>query len=58
MLLNIVAKIMIDESLLSQLKGIGMSEYEAKVYVILSALRVASAREIHEQTKIPTWQNL
>ncbi len=44
---------MIDESLLSQLKGIGMSEYEAKVYVILSALRVASAREIHEQTKIP-----
>ncbi len=44
---------MIDDSLLSQLKGIGMSEYEAKVYVILSALRVASAREIHEQTKIP-----
>jgi HTH-type transcriptional regulator, sugar sensing transcriptional regulator len=44
---------MIDETLLSQLKGIGMSEYEAKVYVILSALRVASAREIHEQTKIP-----
>jgi sugar-specific transcriptional regulator TrmB len=30
-----------------------MSEYEAKVYMILSALRVASAREIHEQTKIP-----
>ena len=30
-----------------------MSEYEAKVYAILSALRVASAREIHEQTKIP-----
>jgi HTH-type transcriptional regulator, sugar sensing transcriptional regulator len=44
---------MIDDSLLLQLKGIGMSEYEAKVYVILSALRVASAREIHEQTKIP-----
>jgi sugar-specific transcriptional regulator TrmB len=44
---------MIDETLLSQLKGIGMSEYEPKVYVILSALRVASAREIHEQTKIP-----
>jgi sugar-specific transcriptional regulator TrmB len=44
---------MIDESLLSHLKEIGMSEYEAKVYVILSALRVASAREIHEQTKIP-----
>ncbi|MEN6517675.1 MAG: helix-turn-helix domain-containing protein [Methanospirillum sp.] len=44
---------MIDDSLRSQLKGIGMSEYEAKVYVILSALRVASAREIHEQTKIP-----
>jgi len=44
---------MIDDSLLSQLKEIGMSEYEAKVYVILSALRVASAREIHEQTKIP-----
>jgi HTH-type transcriptional regulator, sugar sensing transcriptional regulator len=52
-LLNIVANNMIDDSLLSQLKGIGMSEYEAKVYVILSALRVASAREIHEQTKIP-----
>jgi len=44
---------MIDDSLLLQLKGIGMSEYEAKVYGILSALRVASAREIHEQTKIP-----
>ncbi len=44
---------MIDDSLLSQLKQIGMSEYEAKVYVILTALRVASAREIHEQTKIP-----
>ncbi|HWQ65564.1 MAG TPA: helix-turn-helix domain-containing protein [Methanospirillum sp.] len=44
---------MIDDSLLGDLKGIGMSEYEAKVYVILSALRVASAREIHDQTKIP-----
>jgi sugar-specific transcriptional regulator TrmB len=44
---------MIDDSLLLHLKEIGMSEYEAKVYVILSALRVASAREIHEQTKIP-----
>jgi len=44
---------MIDDSLLLHLKGIGMSEYEAKVYVILSALRVASAGEIHEQTKIP-----
>jgi predicted transcriptional regulator len=44
---------MIDDSLLSQLKEIGMSEYEAKVYLILSALRVASAGEIHEQTKIP-----
>lgn len=44
---------MIDDSLLLQLNKIGMSEYEAKVYVILSALRVASAREIHEQTKIP-----
>jgi sugar-specific transcriptional regulator TrmB len=44
---------MIDDSLLLQLNKIGMSEYEAKVYMILSALRVASAREIHEQTKIP-----
>jgi len=44
---------MIDDSLLAQLKGIGLSEYEAKVYAILSALRVASAREVHEQTKIP-----
>ncbi|MCK9581349.1 MAG: hypothetical protein M0Q92_13000 [Methanoregula sp.] len=53
MLLKLVADVMIDESLLVQLNGIGMSEYEAKVYVSLSALRVASAREIHEQTKIP-----
>ncbi|MDO9326129.1 MAG: helix-turn-helix domain-containing protein [Methanoregula sp.] len=44
---------MIDDALLLHLNKIGMSEYEAKVYVILSALRVASAREIHEQTKIP-----
>jgi HTH-type transcriptional regulator, sugar sensing transcriptional regulator len=44
---------MIDESLLAGLKGIGMSEYEAKVYSILAALRVASGREIHELTKIP-----
>jgi sugar-specific transcriptional regulator TrmB len=44
---------MIDDALLSRLKGIGMSEYEAKVYAILSALRVASGREIHEQTRIP-----
>lgn len=52
-LLHGVAGNMIDDSLLLELKGIGMSEYEAKIYVILSALRVASAREIHEQTKIP-----
>jgi len=44
---------MFDDSLLSDLKKIGMSEYEAKVYVILTALRVASPHEIHEQTKIP-----
>jgi len=44
---------MIDDALLRELRKIGMSEYEAKVYVTLSALRVASAREIHEQTKIP-----
>jgi sugar-specific transcriptional regulator TrmB len=44
---------MIDDLLLSQLKGTGMSEYEAKVYVVLTALRVASAGEIHEQTRIP-----
>ena len=44
---------MIDDTLLQGLRGIGMSEYEGKVYAILSALRVASAREIHEQTKIP-----
>ncbi|PWR73397.1 hypothetical protein DLD82_09080 [Methanospirillum stamsii] len=53
MLLAGVADVMIDDSLLSDLKKIGFSEYEAKVYVILTALRVASAREIHEQTKIP-----
>jgi HTH-type transcriptional regulator, sugar sensing transcriptional regulator len=52
-LLGGVAQIMIDDSLLGDLKEIGMSEYEAKVYVVLSALRVASAREIHEQTMIP-----
>jgi hypothetical protein len=34
---------MIDESLLPDLKSIGMSEYEAKVYGILTALRVADA---------------
>lgn len=44
---------MIDDSVLLQLKKIGMSEYEAKVYLILIALTVASAREIHDQTKIP-----
>jgi len=44
---------MIDDALLAELNGIGMSEYEARVYAILSALRVASAREIHEQTRIP-----
>jgi len=44
---------MIEDALLTQLNEIGMSEYEARVYVSLSALRVASAREIHEQTKIP-----
>jgi len=41
------------DPLLLRLKSIGMSEYEAKVYVILIALRVASAREIHDLTKIP-----
>nr|WP_281069312.1 helix-turn-helix domain-containing protein [Methanomicrobium sp. W14] len=35
------------------MKKTGMSEYEAKTYTILIALRVASAREIHEITKIP-----
>lgn len=44
---------MIDDSLLLQLKGIGMSEYEVKVCVSISARRVASARELHEQMKIP-----
>ncbi len=44
---------MIDDSLLAGLKDIGMSEYEAKVYSILAALRVARGREIHELTKIP-----
>jgi HTH-type transcriptional regulator, sugar sensing transcriptional regulator len=44
---------MIDDLLLLHLKKIGMNEYEAKVYGILSALRVASAREIHEHTRIP-----
>jgi HTH-type transcriptional regulator, sugar sensing transcriptional regulator len=52
-LLKVVAHTMIDDAFLLQLNRIGMSEYEAKVYVILLALRVASAREIHEHTKIP-----
>lgn len=45
--------IITDEALIHDLKEIGMSEYEAKTYTILLALRVASAREIHEITKIP-----
>lgn len=44
---------MIDDSLILECKKIGLSEYEAKVYLILIGLRVASAREIHEQTMIP-----
>lgn len=43
----------IDDFLVGQLKGIGLSESEAKVYSILSVLRGASARELHEKTKIP-----
>lgn len=43
----------IDDALLGQLMGVGLGEYEAKEYAILSSLRMASARELHEKTKIP-----
>ena len=45
--------VMIDESLIPELNKLGMSEYEAKTYTVLLALRVASAREVHEITNIP-----
>lgn len=39
--------------LIVRLGRIGMGEYEAKIYVALSTLRVATARELHEVTRIP-----
>ena len=52
LLLNRVATTMIDDSLLLQLKEIGMSEYEAKVYVALSAFRNRSAHTIRVGSRI------
>lgn len=39
--------------LITRLGHIGMGEYEAKLYIALSTLRVATARELHEVTRIP-----
>ncbi len=39
--------------LITRLNHIGMGEYEAKLYIALSTLRVATARELHEITRIP-----
>lgn len=38
---------------LNDLKSIGMTEYEAKIYSTLCSLRVASATELHNLTNIP-----
>ncbi len=41
------------QELITRLTKIGMGEYEAKIYIALSTLRVATARELHEVTRIP-----
>ncbi len=43
---------MFEENMVVQLKGIGMSEYESKVYLMLICINSASPRELHETTKI------
>jgi sugar-specific transcriptional regulator TrmB len=44
---------MLNENMINQLKGIGMSEYESKIYLMLLGLNMASPRELHEMTGIP-----
>jgi len=44
---------MFEENMIVQLKGIGMSEYESKVYLMLICINSASPRELHETTQIP-----
>ncbi|MDO5846023.1 MAG: helix-turn-helix domain-containing protein [Methanocorpusculum sp.] len=44
---------MAEYSYLNDLKSIGMTEYEAKIYATLFSLRVASASELHNLTNIP-----
>lgn len=39
--------------LIEKLMKLGLSEYEAKIYVVLVGLDEASAREIHEGSKVP-----
>ena len=42
-----------DEGLYERLIGCGLREYDAKIYVALFGMGVASATELHEYTKIP-----
>ncbi|HJJ29699.1 MAG TPA: hypothetical protein O0W87_01695 [Methanocorpusculum sp.] len=44
---------MVEDTILVQLKEIGMSGYEAKVYLALISMNSASPRELHEATEIP-----
>ncbi|MEA5086411.1 MAG: helix-turn-helix domain-containing protein [Methanocorpusculum sp.] len=44
---------MFEDNMIAQLKGIGLSEYEAKIYLILACIHSASPRELHETTLIP-----
>ncbi len=44
---------MFEENMIVHLKEIGMSEYEAKVYLTLVCINSASPRELHETTNIP-----
>mgnify|MGYP000845333693 FL=1 len=41
------------QEIVEKLKTIGMTENEAKVYAVLFELKVATAREIHEISKVP-----
>jgi sugar-specific transcriptional regulator TrmB len=42
-----------DTELISRLKNLGFTENEAKIYVGLLSLNEATAREIHEFTRVP-----
>ncbi|MEA5038188.1 hypothetical protein SDC9_31542 [bioreactor metagenome] len=44
---------MFEDDMIAQLKGIGLSEYESKIYLILACIHSASPRELHETTQIP-----